>query len=168
MNKNLLSTACTIIVSAGIYSSALNAATVNNANASANVQAPLSISQTTPMNFADVTGDADAGTTVILDTANGASSPDGAKATGTPASGAFAVSGAGNLSYIIDFSANTAVTLTGAGDPMTLDTFTDSESGVGTLSTGSDSFTVGATLHLNAGQAVGGYVGTYVVDISYQ
>ena len=171
MNKKLSLIAGVVITSAGLYSAALTAATVTG-NASANVLTPLGIANgTNAMNFGDVAGDATSATTVDLTPGGVASSPDGASTAGTSTAGDFDVTGSGTLSYIITLPASILLTAdTTAGADMTVDTFV-SNLGVsgssGTLGT-DDSFTVGATLNINAGQLADTYSGTYDVTVNYQ
>jgi len=165
MNKKLLLIAGIAVASASIYSSAF-AATVTG-SASATVLTPIEIVVgTNAMNFGDVAGDKDIDTTVVLTTAGATSSPDGASAAGSPTAGDFTVNGSGTLAYTIDAIADT--TLTGPGAAMTVSAFTDSLGGVGALTGGTQDFTVGATLTINAGQVAGAYSGTYDVTVNYQ
>ncbi len=166
MNKKLLLVTGIAVASVSIYSTALIAATVSG-TANANVLTPLSIVAGADMNFGDIAGDATAITTVDLDPSTGAtSSGDGASVAGTTAAGVFTVTGSGTLSYTIDPIADT--TLTGPGTAMTLTNLDDSLGGTGTLAAGTQNFTVGGTLTLNANQGVGAYSGTYSVTVNYQ
>jgi hypothetical protein len=166
MNKKLLLIAGVAAASAGIYSSTF-AATVTG-SASANVLTPISIAAgTNAMNFGDVAGDATNATTVVLTTGGATSSPDGASTAGTPTAGDFTVTGSGTLSYNITLPTSTV--LSSAGNPdMTVDTFTDSLGGSGTLASGTQDFTVGATLTINANQPAATYNGTYDITVEYQ
>jgi hypothetical protein len=168
MNKKLLLATSVTIAISGLYSAVSTAANVT-ANASANVLAPLAIATgTNSMDFGDVAGDASVDTTVVLTTAGATSSPDGAAVGGSPTAGDFDVTGAGTLAYDITLPADGVVTLTGSGAPMSVDSFTDSAGGTSSLTAGTDSFTVGATLTINSGQTAGLYTGTYDVTVNYQ
>lgn len=168
MNKRLLLVVGATMATAGLYSATLTAAQVT-ATASATVLQPLDITLgTNAMNFGDVSGDADNATTVVLTTAGTTSSGDGALVGGTPTAGDFNVSGAGTAAYDITLPADGVVTLSGPGTAMSVDGFTDSAGGSSSLTAGTDSFTVGATLSINAGQAAGAYSGTYDVTVDYQ
>jgi hypothetical protein len=168
VNKKLLVVVGATIATTGLYSASVSAANVT-ANASANVLAPLDITLgTNAMDFGDVSGDADNATTVLLTTAGTTSSGDGALVGGTPTAGDFDVSGSGTAAYDITLPLDGVVTLTGPGDPMSVDGFTDSAGGSSSLTTGTDSFTVGATLTINANQSAGPYTGTYDVTVEYQ
>ena len=121
------------------------------------------------MYFGDVSGDAASITTVVLTTGGATSSADGAGVGGAPTAGDFDVTGAGNLAYDITLPLDGVVTLTNGGNPaMSVDGFSDSAGGSSSLVTGSDSFTVGATLTINANQPAALYTGTYDVIVNYQ
>lgn len=167
-NKLLLATGVAAL-SAGFFSTAATSAT-DAADASATILAPLTITAdiTAEMDFGEISPDVVA-TSVIMDSAGGRTSLDGAGIFGgTPAGGNFDVTGAGNLAYTITVPVNGLVTLTGGGTPMAVDDFTDSEGGLANLLLGTGTFNVGATLMLNANQAVGLYSGTYDVTVNYQ
>ena len=166
MNKKLLLAAGAALTATTIYSTSLNAATVTS-TASANVLAPLTIADgTDQMNFGNVSGDATNATTVVLTTAGGTSSTDGAIVSGSPTAADFDVTGAGNAAYTITLPGSTV--LKGDGPEMTVDTFTSSVASPSSLTGGTGSFTVGATLHINANQAVGVYTGNYDITVDYQ
>jgi len=63
---------------------------------------------------------------------------------------------------------STAVTIISGANNMTVDTFTSTPSGSGTLSSGTLNVTVGATLHVGANQASGSYSGNYNFTVAYQ
>ncbi len=50
---------------------------------------------------------------------------------------------------------------------MTIDTFNHDAGATPTLAGGSDTFNVGATLHVGATQAAGTYSGTFSVTVNY-
>lgn len=169
MTKKLALVAGITLASAGLYSASLTAATVTG-DASANVLTPLGITNgTNAMSFGDVAGDASAATTVVLDTAGTASSGDGANTAGTPTAGDFDVTGSGSLAYTISLPADGVVVLSNvAGTNMPVNGFNDSLGGTGGLTLGLQSFTVGATLTINANQAAALYTGNYDVTVNYQ
>ena len=77
----------------------------------------------------------------------------------------FSVTGEGSQTYAITLPSS--ATLTSGGNTMTVDTFTHDAGGSPTLSGGSDSFNVGATLQVGGSQAAGVYSGTYAVTVNY-
>lgn len=145
-------------------------AATTTGNASANVMTPLSVAETTPMSFGDVAGDASIGTTVVLSASDTTSAGTGTPYVGgTPTSGAFTVTGAANATYILTMPAS--VTLNGPGGAtMLVNNFTYSTGGAGArtlTAAGTESFKVGATLNINAGQLAGAYTGIYLVQVNY-
>jgi hypothetical protein len=167
-NKLLLATGVAAL-SAGFFSTAATSAT-DAADASATILAPLTITAdvAAEMDFGDISPDIVA-TSVIMDSAGGRTSLDGAGIFGgTPLGGNFDVTGAGTLAYDITLPMNGVVTLGGPGVAMAVDDFTDSVGGSTSLVLGTSTFDVGATLKLNANQAVGLYTGTYAVTVNYQ
>ena len=166
LNKRLISGLAATMLAA-IYSQTAFAADATG-NAAATVLAPLTITQNgTGLDFGDVAGDTTSATTVVMTSAGAASSADGAYVADNGQAGTFDVTGGNGLGYNITLPP-AAVTLTsGGGDTVTVDTFTDSIGGSGTIGT-EDSFTVGATLNLSAAQPAGAYTGTYTVTVEYQ
>jgi len=166
-NRKILIATTAGLISLGAFSGSVFAASVS-AQANATIAAPLSVSETTQMNFGSISPDASSATTVQLDTADAVTSPDGAGLVGgTVASGAFSVSGVGTLGFTITLPANGTVSLGGPGTAMPVNNFSDSLGGVGALTAGSASFTVGADLTVGAGQTGGAYLGSYTVTVNY-
>lgn len=171
MFKRKLLAALVTTTVAGFSGYAMNASatTLNNANASVDIIAPMTLVQTTPMYFGNVSPDTTVATTVVLDTANGVTSPGVVKAgmSGTPTSALFTVGGVNGANYAITLP--TAAIVFGG---LTLDTFVGLSASTGaanggTLGAAGDTFTVGATLTIPAGQAAGNYATTYSVTVNY-
>jgi hypothetical protein len=111
-------------------------------------------------------------TTVTIDpTVSGYSSRTGSAAFLIGAGGAgpssFVVTGSDALTYTITLPANGIVTLEGPGNGMPVYGFTSSPSGIGALTSGAQTLTVGATVDVGAGQSTGAYSGTYAVTVAY-
>ena len=82
----------------------------------------------------------------------------------SPAS--FTVSGDANANYVITLPAS--VTFSAGGSSMTVDTFISTPSGSGTLGAGgTQTLSVGATLHVGAAQQSSAYLGSYTVTVAY-
>ena len=81
----------------------------------------------------------------------------------------FDVSGSANYTYAITLPGSVTITNTGGtGETMTVDSWTSTPSGNGTLDgTGNQTVQVGATLNVGANQAVGTYSGTFTVTFAY-
>jgi hypothetical protein len=140
-------------------------------NASATIVGPIGITNTTAMNFGNVAVSTVAGTVVM--TPAGVRSITGGctlpAITGTVAAAVFNVTGAANYTYVITLPA-AATTITSGANNMTVDTWTSTPSGTGTLSAGgSQTLSVGATLNVAGSQAAGTYVsGTpFTVTVNY-
>lgn len=140
------------------------------ANASATIVTPIAISTTTDMNFGNLAVSASAGTVVI--------SPAGARSVtggvtlpanaGTVSAATFEVTGTPDYTYIITLPA-AATTISNGTETMTVDTWISNPSGTGTLTGGSETLQVGATLNVGASQASGTYTsGTpFTVTVNY-
>jgi len=158
------------IIFAGITTATL-AQVSATATASATIVGPIGITNTANMNFGNVAVSNVAGTVVmtpaaVRSTTGGCTLP---AITGTVAAAAFNVTGAASYTYAITLPA-AATTITSGGNTMTVDTWTSTPSGTGTLSAGgSQTLTVGATLNVGASQAAGTYVsGTpFTVTVNY-
>ena len=167
LNKRLISGLAAAVLAA-LYSQTALAADVTG-TATAEVLAPLGISQTAEMDFGTIAGETASATTVVLTTAGATSSIDGAYTGPGSAAGVFAVTGEPSQAYSITLPADGAVFLTGAGAPMAVNGFNHDAGGSPALDgTGDDSFNVGATLTIGAGQLAGTYNGSYTVTVDYQ
>lgn len=154
---------------------ATTGATVSAATVSATVMSPITLSETTHMNFGKVAALSATAGTVVLDTSNSATSA-ALKVVGTAAASAvFTVGGDKSATYAITLPSSASTITGGTGsDTMTVDTFVAKSASTGAATTGtidatsgSDTFNVGATLHVAAGQGAGSYSGTYSVSVDY-
>ncbi len=130
----------------------------------ATLGAPISISNTTSLEFGRLVPTGTAGTVTVT--------PAGARSAinvdllgGTVGAAGFSVTGEGSQAYAITLPSS--ATLTSGGNTMTVDTFAHDAGGSPALSSGSDSFNVGATLQVGGSQAAGAYSGTYAVTVNY-
>lgn len=137
------------------------------ASASATIVAPITISQTTALAYGNLAPTGTAGT-AIIDTADSLSSSNVDTLSGiTPASGAFSVTGSGTSNYTVTLP--TTVTLSdGGSNSMTLSSFNHNAGATPSLSGGTGTFKVGATLGVGASQVAGAYSGSYTVTVNYQ
>lgn len=133
------------------------------------------------MNFARVGSRTTAGAVVLSPTTGLCTSPNGVVMSGTCQPAQF--SGMGRRNFFIRVQYPTAITLTGPGQAMTVDTITLNTSPDLSLSppgssngnrrylilslSGIFSFKMGGTLRVNANQAPGVYNGTYTVTAVY-
>lgn len=153
---------------------AQSTATASGVEASATIISPITISKVNPLNFGVIVPD-DAAGTVTLNPETGTptrSTSGGASVltsqTGSPTAASFNVTGANGYSYAVTVPADGAVSLSGAGDDMAVNTFKTSLTGnKGTIGT-HNTFYVGATLSVGAKQAVGEYTATFGVTVAYE
>ena len=139
-------------------------------SASATIVGPIGIANTIAMNFGNVAVSTVAGT-VVLTPAGGRSVTGGCTlpaTTGTVSAASFNVTGADGYTY--DITLPTAdVTITDGTNNMIVNTFTSNPSGAGTLTGGSETLTVGATLNVTGSQPAGTYTTTtpFTVTVNY-
>ncbi len=163
----MLALSAAAILSAPFATTQARAASTT-ADATANIVSAISISKVDNLRFGNVAAGSSVGTVVL--TATGTRSKTGGVTlsnvnTGGPAS--FTVSGDGTATYAITLP-STPTTLTDGGtNNMTVDTFTSQPAGTGALTGGTQTLTVGATLHVGANQPAGNYTGTFSVSVDY-
>ena len=137
-----------------------------NSNVGATITSALGISNTKSLDFTSIVPSGTADTVKI--SASGVRTCGATlTCTGVVQTSVFDVVGGANLAYAITLPA-TEATLTSGANSMTVDNFSDSASGSGTLdNAGTHSFAVGATLNVGANQPAGDYNGTFTVTIEY-
>lgn len=168
MKTNILrATAIAAIALSGTVVAGQAYAASASGSASATIATPVSISETTALSFGTILADDTASSTIVVSSAGARSVGSGSAQLlgGTVSNAAFSVSGESGATYTISY---TAGSLTGPGTAMAVDTFTDDTSSTGTLTGGSDTFNVGATLTVGANQTAGSYSGSYTVTVNYQ
>jgi hypothetical protein len=154
----------------GIFTStSVFAQATATANASATIVTPISISKNTDMNFGNIATDGSVGT-VVLTPAAGRTPSGGVTlpaTVGSVTAASFTVSGSGSYTYAITLPSS--VIIASGSDQMTVDNFTCTPGATGTLSSGEEIITVGATLNLVASQAEGAYTSAtpFAVTVNY-
>ena len=130
----------------------------------------IDITKNQDLNFGSVAPSASTNGTMVLDHGGGVYTSGGV--TSLPNSGyspaAYTISGVPAASFSVTI-APTIVTLSGPRGTLTVGAFVRSGPTPISLdsSTGLASFTVGATLYVNAGQLPGNYTGTFDVTVAY-
>lgn len=162
MNTMMKLSAVTALTASTLMSTQAFAATATG-DASATIAQPISVAQTTPLNFGSVTTSAATGTIEI--TPAGAVNYLGGVANfgGTPTPATFAVNGEGALAFNVTLP--TTATLTSGANSMVVNTFTHNAPAA--LTGGVANFQVGATLNVGANQPSGNYTGTYTITVNY-
>jgi hypothetical protein len=151
-----------VLLSVSCYSVRALPQSYSVAQASATIVIPISISKINDMNFGEIAVISSASGTVIIDPSGSITSGGGGGVTlilttGSVSSASFNVTGAAGYTYNITLPSGSIPVSCGT-NTMDLSSFTCSVSPLGLLSTGgSQLLTVGATLNVPAGQAVGTY-----------
>jgi hypothetical protein len=147
-----------------------NADTING-TATATVIAPLSIVENTAMDFGSIAGGAAAGTVVMDATGGRTATGDAEIIAVSPGTAAiFTITGEALQVFSVSYTDGT-LTDTAGGNPMTVDTFTDTADGL--LSAATESFTVGATLNVGVNQFADSYStanpsgASYTITVNY-
>ncbi|WP_224958821.1 DUF4402 domain-containing protein [Geomonas subterranea] len=167
LRKVVVMAGCTALAWAA--GSGVSQAATAQANTTATVVLPVTITKTVDLNFGRFMSGASGGTVVV--STGGAQSVTGGVTTtaalgSTAAAAAFTISGEPTSTYAVTFPAQT--NLTGPGAPMTIGTFTTASSGtLNTFGAASETLSVGATLTVGASQASGTYSGTMDVAVNY-
>lgn len=146
--------------------------TVANVGIDAKVIAPISAINTgsTKLNFGTISRSSVAGTVII--TAEGQRSSTGGVSILTSSlfsAAPFSVSGENSAGFNLTLPDNDDVKMTRSGgtEEMEVTNFTH-DSGLVLSSSGTATFSVGATLNLDIDQVAGDYVGSFDVTIAYQ
>ena len=133
-------------------------------NATATVGSMISISSVASLDFGTMAPTVSAGT-VTISTTGTRSSANVDLAGGITSAAQFDVGGEGGLTYSISLPAST--TLIGPGTDMVVDTFVNDNASPALSGGGTDTFNVGATLHVGGSQVSGTYLGTFPVTVNY-
>ena len=145
------------------------------ASAAATILTPIAISNTVDMDFGILAGSVAPGTCVLA-TDNSRTTTGGVTimAGGSPAAASFTVTGSVDAVYTITLPAG-VTTVSNGTNTMTIDTWVSNPTPTGTLTLGTSTLLVGATLNVGASQAAGVYntsnaggSGEFTVTVNYQ
>ena len=140
------------------------------AEASATILTPIAITKTVDLNFGNLAVHPVTAGTLVLATDNSRSVTNGVTLMplGTVAAASFTVTGNVNAIYTITLPAS--IVLTDGTHNMTVNNFQSTPSTTGTLTLGTSTLRVGATLNVPGGQAAGIYSNTtdLEVTVNYQ
>lgn len=139
-----------------------------SATVSANIVSTISISNTTGMQFGDISTSTTAGTVVI--SPDGTRTSTGGASVNTATSGgpaSFAITGDPNASFAVTLPISVTISSPG-GNTMLVDSFTSNPATTGLLSaSGTQTLLVGSTLHVGVLQPFGSYTGIMAVTVDY-
>lgn len=154
MKKSNLAKLGLAALMASMYSSSVSADVIDG-NATANVIAPLLLTEVTAMDFGTVAGGSTAGTvTMTAGSVMGSTGGATSMATAPGTAGAFTIQGGAALAYTLTITGTATLTNLANTASMTADTFTHN---AGALTGGVDAFQVGGTLNVGASQAAFAY-----------
>ena len=141
------------------------------ASTTATIITPIAITKTVDMNFGNIAVSPTIAGTVVLPTTGARTLTGGVTlpvVTGTVTAAAFTVTGQGTSTYSITLPV-AATTITSGANTMTVDTWTSNPTPTGALTAGTQTLSVGATLHVAASQAAGTYVSgvPFTVTVNY-
>lgn len=166
--KNLFTSASLLVAFLVFTGVAASAQVTASASASATIVTPISITKTVDMNFGNVAVSTVAGT-VVLAPAGSRTITGGVTlpaVTGTVTAATFTVNGEGAYTYAITLP-STDLTITSTGsNTMIVNSFTSTPSATGTLTAGTQTLRVGATLHVTGSQAAGTYTSATPFDVT--
>ena len=137
----------------------------STANATATIQAPLTITPVNPLNFGTLASSG--GGTVVVATDNSITPSAGVTViSGTPTAASFDVTGIPSATFSINLP-NATITLTSGGNTMSVGTFVRTPAADGTLTVGGTAtIVIGGTLTVAAGQAAGVYTNATDLDVT--
>jgi hypothetical protein len=135
-----------------------------SANATAEILSPIALAKNSDLVFGSITPTGTAGT-VSLSAAGSRTPTNVTLASGAFNAASFTATGTGSQTFTITPDSSATLNGTPSGT-MTVDTFTTS-AGAGTLASGTQTFTLGGTLHVGANQAAGSYTGSFNVTVAY-
>jgi len=141
-----------------------------SATASATIVNPITISKIEDMNFGNIESNSSSNA-IVLTPSGSRSSTNGIilpHVTGLVSAASFKILGSGSYTFAITLPSS-ALILTSGENSMVVDEFTSNPSGKGTLSAGTQTINVGATLHIIELQPSGFYqsVSPFEVTINY-
>ena len=142
-----------------------------SATAEATILEPIAISKTVDMNFGNLAVSASPGT-IVLTPASARSATGGVtflpSNAGTITAASFTVTGLADATYSITLPAG-ATTISNSGNDMTVDTWISDPTPTGTLTGGTQTLNVGATLNVPASSPSGVYTSAtpFNVTVNY-
>lgn len=138
------------------------------ANSAATIVTPISISKTADMNFGNIAVSTALGT-VVLAPAGSRSSTGGVTLpanAGTVTAAAFTVYATSAYTFTITLPSSALIIDDNNGNTMTVSAFTSNPTPTGTLSGGSITLSIGATLNVGGSQSAGTYTSDTPFDVT--
>jgi len=136
-------------------------------NASATVVGPLAIAENTALSFGNFAAGTGGTVVIATDGSRTATGDVNLSSADTGNQATFDVTGTSGYTYAITLPAGAATLDDGSGNTMSVNTWVSDPSGTGTLTGGSETLNVGATITVGSGQTAGTSTGTYTVSVEY-
>jgi hypothetical protein len=141
--------------------------TTDAASASATIITPITITNTTALNFGDIVN----GIGIVTLSTVGERATDyqafSGTQTGIVTAASFDITGQGAYTYAIILPTSDVTLTEPGGGTMTVNSFVSDPSGVGTLTASAGSVLVGASLNIDQGLEIGVYDGSFDVTVAY-
>jgi hypothetical protein len=170
MRKTVFLLASLFVMACGIQSvKAQTASASASASANATIITPIAIAHVEHLNFGNIVAGTGIGTVIVDTEGDRTKTGDVILPTATPGTfnaAEFTVTGLANATYAITLPESINISTTG-GKTMTVTDFTSDPDGTGTLTGGTQTLSVGATLNVGAGQVAGDYTGKFSVTVAY-
>lgn len=145
---------------------AASAATTSS-NSHAQILTAITITNDVQLEFGNIVASAAAGTVTVSPAGVRSALLGATLASGITATAAsFTVTGDADATYAVGLPL-TATSIDSGANSMSVDTYTSASTGSGVLLLGTDTLTVGATVHVGISQASGSYTGTFDVSANY-
>lgn len=141
-----------------------------SATSTANIVAPITLSKVTDLSYGNIAASGSIAGTVELTPGGSRTAFGGATlpvVSGTVSAATFTATGLSGYTYAILLPADITLVHSLGLDIMLADNLASTPSGSGTLTGGSESIAVGATLNITSGQMAGFYSGTFDVSVAY-
>lgn len=170
--KNIIRLSAAALVLSFASTIEASAQATATASATATIVTPIAISKTADMDFGNVAVASNNGTVVLAPAGTrtataGVTLPATA---GTVTAASFTVSGQGGYTYAISLPQGASILEDATSNTMNVDTWTSVPAATGTLSSGgTETLSIGATLHVTGGQAAGVYTtaSDFAVTVNY-
>ncbi|MGB5483790.1 DUF4402 domain-containing protein [Parasphingorhabdus sp.] len=157
--------ASSVLAASVMGASAANAATAS-ADARANILQQVTVTNTSDLDFATIVAGAAASTVVVAPVTGTVGCGVGLVCSGTTTAAGFSLTG--TTGETVTIATDPSVTLVNGTNSMTASLLSSAALHVITGVAATDTFSVGGTLSVGAGQADGAYLGSFNVTVNYQ
>lgn len=157
----------TVFAAAAFGSTAAQAATAD-ADAKATILAALTVTKVTDLDFGTIAVNGGGSVTVTNAGVRAATTGGTVSAAGVAAAASFAIVGSPGSNILIAVPASVVLNHATTSDTMSASLTTNASTASHALVGGAETFNVGGTLTVAAGQVAGAYTGQFTVTVNYQ